>query len=69
MNTLNLSGKSDAKGRNGYYKLASIDLWRTEQGTVFLDLMSKRGSPSARLELTAEDYHNLVKFLWDNPVP
>jgi hypothetical protein len=25
-NTLTLTGKSEAKGRNGYYKLASIDL-------------------------------------------
>ena len=69
MNTLTLSGNSDAKGRNGYYKLASIDLWRTQQGIVFLDLMSKRGSPSARLELTPEDYHSLRKFLSDNPMP
>ena len=69
MNTLTLSGNSDAKGRNGYYKLASIDLWRTQQAIVFLDLMSKRGSPSAQLELTQEDYHSLRKFLSDNPVP
>ena len=69
MTTLTLSGKSDVKGRNGYYKLASLDLWRTQQGVVFLDFMSKRGSPSARLELTPEDYHNLRKFLSDNPVP
>ena len=69
MTTLTLSGNSDAKGRNGYYKLASIDLWNTGQGIVFLDFMSRRGTPSARLELTPEDYHNLRKFLSDNPVP
>ena len=69
MNTLRLSGKSDAKGRNGYYKLASIDLWNDGHGIVFLDFMSKRGTPSSRVELTPEDYHNLRKFLSDNPVP
>jgi hypothetical protein len=63
-----LSGKSEAKGRNGYYKLAAVEVWKTGDidTPVKIDFQSKRtigGIGAARLELTEDDARELLAAL------
>lgn len=58
---LKLSGRSDAKGRNGYFVLAEVDVWKYN-GKIRVELFSKtRGqAPPALLELEPADMNRLI---------
>jgi hypothetical protein len=68
-----LSGRSEAKGRNGYYMLGGVDAWGVKrharaqeaEATVSVDFMSTRpkGSPGARVTLTVEDAREVIAAL------
>lgn len=68
--TRKFSGKSEAKGRNGDFKLAeahAYDLSRVDQGTppIVIDLYSKCSgdAPPIRLKLVREDAKTLRTVL------
>lgn len=70
MNKLNLSGKSDFKGKNGYQKLAAAEvcIMNDIETPVHVDFFGKRQMKeqanigTARLVLTREDARALKKW-------
>ena len=67
MNRLTFSGKSHAKGRNGYFWLHYAEVWGcfSDQQPIRVDMGSKRegNAPPMRLSLTIEDATLLRDFL------
>jgi hypothetical protein len=68
IHSVTLTGKSQAKGRNGYFALSHSTLWEVasdEEHPFHLDFCSKRsgGVGPARLQLTREDAESLRGFL------
>ncbi len=74
MITYTLSGKSDGKGRNGYFKMAEVEAWRPTLGpeldgqVAYIDIFSKRRSGNCgplRMQLVPEDVKVLAEMFND----
>lgn len=66
---LQLSGRSEAKGRNGYFKLDRIELGERAfdhtHARYSLEFLSRRAKTigAARVDLTRDEFIAFVKFL------
>ncbi len=62
--SMELSGKSDARGWNGWFKPTRIDMW-AGGNRLFIEVMSKRSSSTSPiiLELTPEDAEVVASFI------
>jgi hypothetical protein len=65
-NRLKFSGESDAKGRNGYFKLGAVDAWTSradpDQVVRYLDFYSRRGSDSPPIRFAFNKRSDLEVF-------